>query len=135
MRFAIATDDESQIAAHTGRCRGFVVYDALDGTASRVEFRANDGTAHARGECTEGSHSPADSAHHSHEPLLDALADCKALVTRGMGFRLVTDLRSRGITPFVCAAQSVGEAAALFAKGQLPQGPGAGTCRHPQDHN
>jgi len=135
MRFAIATDNESQIAAHTGKCRGFVIYDASDGAASRVEFRRNDYTGHALGECSDGSEHKAHAEHHSHGALLDALSDCQALVTRGMGFRLVADLRNRGIAPYVCSAQTVEEAADLFARDRLPQSDGLGSCRHGQEHN
>ena len=130
MRFAIATDNETDIAPHTGRCRGFVIYDAVEGAAARVEYRDNGYTGHVLGECsgeeTHGGHA----VHHSHGLLLDALSDCQALVTRGMGFRLVADLRNRGITPYVCGAESVDEAADLFAKGRLPQTEGLGTCQH-----
>lgn len=130
MRFAIATDNETDIAPHTGRCRGFVIYDAVDGAAARVEFRDNSYTGHALGECSGEETHGGEAEHHSHGALLDALSDCEALVTRGMGFRLVADLRNRGITPYVCSAENVDEAAGLLAKGRLPQTEGLGTCRH-----
>jgi len=135
MRFAIATDNESEIAAHTGRCRGFVIYDSADGTAFRLEFRENDYTGYALGECSGAAGDEREVGHHSHGALLDALSDCQAVVTRGMGFRLLADLRNRGITPYVCSAQTVDEAADLFARGRLPQSDGQGACRHRQVQN
>jgi predicted Fe-Mo cluster-binding NifX family protein len=119
MRFAIATDNESEIAAYTGKCRGFVIYDANDGTASRVGFRQNDYTRHVLGESSDASGHDEHEGDDSHGALLDALSDCQAIVTRGMGFRFVADLRNRGITPFVCSAQTVDEAAGLLARGRL----------------
>ena len=129
MRFAIASDNEVEIAAHTGRCRGFVIYDAADGAATRVEYRANSFTGHARGECTGHEHEQGH-GQRSHGPLLDALSDCQALVSRGMGPRLVADLADRGIHPYACHVTSVDEAAQLFARDALPATDDGGCCHH-----
>jgi predicted Fe-Mo cluster-binding NifX family protein len=128
MRLAVASDNESDIAAHTGRCRGFVIYDVIEGEPKRVEYRPNDSTAHARGECSGESHQHGHAGHHSHGSLLEALSDCQALVTRGMGPRLVVDLNSQGIAPHVCDVEDVDQAARLFAKGQLTRVEGGGAC-------
>lgn len=129
MRIAVATDDGEQIAAHTGRCRGVVIFEVEAGVPRRVEERRNTFTAHARGEC--GGHEVASpGGHHSHAGLIDALADCQVLITRGMGPRLVADLSARGIDPFVSGVEGVDEAATLFAQGKLPRLPGTGCGRH-----
>lgn len=149
MRIAVATDDGRMLAAHTGRCRGVVVFDVEGGAACRVEERINTFTAHARGECASGhgdhrgAHAGHDApaghaggaeahatSHHSHDGLLGALADCRVLITRGMGPRLVADLSAHGIDPFVSLVEDVDEAASLFARGQLPRAPGTGCSRH-----
>jgi len=129
MRIAVATDDGVRIAAHTGRCRGVVIFEVEDGVARRIEERRNAFTAHARGEC-HGHDDASPAGHHSHVGLIDALADCRALVTHGMGPRLVADLSGRGIDPFVSSVEDVDEAAALFAQGKLPRLPGTGCGRH-----
>ena len=135
MRIAIATEDSSTVAAHTGRCAAFAIFDIADGKAMRLEDRPNTFTGHARGECHhtgEGaathSHQGPEHKHHSHHSLLDALADCKALVTRGLGPRLVADLRSRGIDVHVCSVKSVEQAAEYFARGHLPRLTDGGCC-------
>lgn len=121
MRIAVASDDGAQVALHTGRCRGFVVFDVAGQDAARVGYRENTFTAHARGECT-GEHAPAEPhGHHSHGPLVEALADCQVLVTRGLGPRLVADLSTRGVDAYVCTVDRVDDAARLFALGQLPR--------------
>lgn len=128
MRIAVASDDQMTIAAHAGRCRGFTVFEVAHGTATRQEYRENRYTGHARGECDpEGGHAHA--GHHSHSPLLGALGDCCALITRGIAPRLVADLTTQGIDAYVCQVASVEEAAQRFAAGRLPRLEGR-TCRH-----
>jgi hypothetical protein len=63
--------------------------------------------------------------------LLEALSGCQALVTRGMGPRLVSDLNSKGIAAHVCDVEDVAQAARLFAKGQLTRVEGGGACHRP----
>jgi predicted Fe-Mo cluster-binding NifX family protein len=128
-RIAIASDDEHQLARHTGRCRGFVIFDIVDGVAARVGYRPNDFTGHARGECHEHHAHAAGQGHHSHDGLINALQDCCALLTRGMGPRLVNDLAAVGIEAFVCDATEVEGAAEAFARGDLAHGESA-PCPH-----
>lgn len=132
MKIAVASDDGVSIAQHTGRCRGFVIYETADSAATRLEQRANGFTAHARGECSgEHTHAPGES-HHSHGPLVDALADCAVLVTRGLGQRLVADLEARGIQVYLAPGVPADDAAQLFAQGRLLKiQPGQGcSCHH-----
>jgi predicted Fe-Mo cluster-binding NifX family protein len=131
MRIAIASDDGTTIAGHTGRCRGFAVYEVLEGRATRQEYRENVFTAYARGQCEREHIGPAVAAHHSHAQLLSllsALGDCCALITRGMGARLVADLAAQGIDAYVCSEVSVDNAAREFASGGLPRLGDRGCC-------
>jgi predicted Fe-Mo cluster-binding NifX family protein len=128
MRIAIASDDGAAVAAHTGRCRGFVIYEVDGHTAVRIEHRINTFTAHAQGEC-RGEHGAA-TEHHSHGPLIDALNDCRVLVTRGLGPRLVADLAAQGIEAYVCNTERVDDAAQRYAQGQLARAASTGCCCH-----
>ena len=134
MRIAVTTDDGVHVAAHTGRCRSFVIFDVLDGAPVRREERANTFTPHAQGRCKQGHEDAAKhaagSGHHSHGALLEAIGDCDVLVSHGMGRRLLDDLAARGIEPCACDVDGVDEAAALLAAGKLPRLPGGGHCRH-----
>ncbi len=128
MRIAIATDDGKRVAGHTGRCRGFAVYDVDGGEVTAREYRENTFTHHHRvGPSAEHDH--AGSAH-SHAPLLDALGDCSVLISRGMGPRLLADLSARGIDAFICTADGVEQAALDFAAGKLERLEGGGCCHH-----
>ena len=55
MRVAVPSDNERFIAAHTGRCLGFVIADIHDGAVQMVEYRRNSYTGHALGLHKEGS--------------------------------------------------------------------------------
>lgn len=129
MRIAIASDDRVQVAAHTGRCKGFAIYETDGARATFMEYRDNNYTAHAQGLCP-GEHDHHGQEHHSHGPLLEAVADCCALISRGMGPRLVADLAGQGILTYVCSVDRVDEAARQFAEGRLERVSGKGCCCH-----
>ena len=116
MRIAIPSDDGSNLAVHTGRAGGFIIYDIQEGKADKVEYRTNRYTGHATG--LHGQEHGA-GQHHSHNPLLDALSDCQLILAHGMGPRLVNDLASRGIQVVFCRVNDTGEAAEKFALGTL----------------
>ena len=127
MRLAIASDDGQSVAAHAGRCACFVVFEFEAGDLIGQGVRRNTHTAHARGQCSgEGhsSHGPG-----SHGSLLDALSDCQAFISRGMGPRLRADLASRGIEAVVCQETDAKRAAELYSGGNLASA-GQGTCDH-----
>lgn len=128
MRIAVASDDGREVAMHTGRCRGFAIFDVEQGQATPVEFRNNLFTAHAQGDC-HGRHQPG-REHHTHGPLVEALSDCGVLVTRGLGPRLVADLAAEGIDAYLCDVESVQEAAGLYAAGRLVRVPNRCQCGH-----
>jgi predicted Fe-Mo cluster-binding NifX family protein len=136
VRIAIATDDGSTIAAHTGRCAAFAIFEIAEGLARRLEDRPNTFTGHARGEChhdvptghDDSAHRAENHTHHAHDDLLEAIADCRALVTRGLGPRLVTDLAARGIDAHVCPIRDLDQAAQYYAQGILPKVTDGGTC-------
>jgi predicted Fe-Mo cluster-binding NifX family protein len=128
MRIAIASDDGTNIAAHTGQCRGFVIFEVNEQKAARVGYRPNTFTAHAQGRCRGPDEEVAEN--HSHGPLVDAIGDCRILVTRGLGPRLVADLAAQGIDAYVCDLAQVDDAAQQYARGRLARATGTGCCRH-----
>jgi predicted Fe-Mo cluster-binding NifX family protein len=128
MKIAVASDDGSRIAAHTGRCAGFVIFETKGTSVRRIEHRRNDFTAHARG---ESHRQHLEGEPHSHAGVIGALQDCQALISRGMGPRLQADLAACGIESFLCHEESVDQAAVLYARGALARAPGTGSkCRH-----
>ncbi len=122
MKVAVASDDGKMIAAHTGRCACFVIYDINNGQASRIETKQNEFTPHMRGE--HGSH--------SHSPLLEALAGVEVLIAKGMGPRLVDALASANIKHIFTDQDDTDAAADKFAQGTLKE-LDTSQCDHP-DH-
>jgi predicted Fe-Mo cluster-binding NifX family protein len=49
----------------------------------------------------------------------EAIADCKALLCRGMGTGAYESVKARGIRPFVTDAEAIDEAALIFSRGEL----------------
>ncbi|TKJ36580.1 iron-molybdenum cofactor biosynthesis protein [candidate division LCP-89 bacterium B3_LCP] len=128
MRIAIPSDEGTNIAAHTGRAGGFVIYDIDNNQAARVEYRSNTFTAHAKGECN-GEENQKHHAHSDHGELLDALHDCQVMIARGMGPRLVMDLARRNIEVVFCESDVADTAAQQYAAGEL-MNTGKSSCDH-----
>lgn len=120
MRIAVPSDDGQCVSRHMGRCGGFVIFNGSGEGVEREVFRHNTMTAHAMGLCDgSGSH---DSHHtHTHGSLLEALADCDAVVVGGLGPRLLVDLRSKGIAVYLTEEEDAQTAALLVAGGQLKE--------------
>jgi len=128
MRIAIPSDDGTNIAAHTGRASGFVIFDVKDSAVEKVDYRTNSYTGHAK-----GLHSPEGGHHqhqiHSHNSLLGALEDCNVFIANGMGPRLIRDLEGNGIQVVFCRETVAEEAARQFAQGKLDTSVGS-SCDH-----
>ncbi len=138
MRIAIPTDNDQTIAAHTGRCQGFAIFDIDNAEAKKVEYRSNNMTHHGQwhGQSHDDGHSCGHHGHgsghstHSHRGILDGLDDCQMMVARGMGPRLVQDLQQNGIEVFFSMESDVVKAAEALAKGELQANPRGSSCSH-----
>ena len=132
MRIAIPTDDELTLAHHTGRCRGFAIYDIADGQARMLEYRRNVFTNHHHGHHAEScghEHSHADGhSMHSHTGLLGGLHDCQVVLALGMGPRLIADLEAKGLRVIFSRELNVATAAKALAAGQLIENPAGSNC-------
>ncbi len=128
MRIAIPSDDGINMAAHTGRARGFVIYDINESQAVKLEYRDNTFTAHAKGECN-GEQTEKQHGHNDHGELLNALDDCQVMIARGMGPRLVMDLSRRNIEVVFCDNDDADTAAEQYAIGKLVS-TGKSNCGH-----
>jgi len=139
MRVAVPTEDETRIAPHTGRCRGFAIYVIEGEQAKKLEYRTYQSPhyAHEHGrfgegqsgnDCTHGHHG--DSGH-SHRGLLDCVADCDVFLATGMGPRLVSDLQAHGLKVMFTLESDIAQAMDALARGQLVENPGGSAChRH-----
>jgi predicted Fe-Mo cluster-binding NifX family protein len=127
MKIAVAVSDESNISPHFGRSASFLVFDVRDGEILGRETRRNTFTAHARGECSGGNHD--DHHAHSHASLAEALRDCQAVLSYGMGWRAAEALGQEGIRPFVLEEECTPErAVTLYLEGKAVPA-SASSCR------
>lgn len=120
MRIAVPSDDGQSVSKHMGRCSGFVIFSGDQNGIEREVFRLNTMTAHAQGLC-DGSGSHGSHHTHTHGSLLEALADCEAVVVGGLGPRLLVDLRSKGIAVYLTEEDDALTAARLVAEGRLEE--------------
>ena len=102
MKVAIASDDRKTISHHFGRAKGFAVYEIKDGKAAGSQYRENIGKS--KGECGTCDHAA----------MIKNIADCKFVVSHGMGQRIYDDLTAKGIIPIVTDEDSVETAMAKF---------------------
>jgi predicted Fe-Mo cluster-binding NifX family protein len=120
MKIAIASDDEKIISSHFGRTKGFVMFEVEDKAIKNREYRPNTFTGHARG--LEGAGHELD----RHTPILNALKDCKVVITHGMGRRIYDDLKGIGVEVFVTDETDVNKALDLYLCGELVDKPEIG---------
>jgi predicted Fe-Mo cluster-binding NifX family protein len=131
MRIAVASDDGVSIAGHFGRCAGFLVFDVKDQIAEKIDYRVNSFGHHQQGQPEHSHNHEHGEAHHSHDGFTSALADCQAVICRGMGRRAVMDLTAKGIQPAIVAEEiSAQRAVELYAKGNLNASTDSSCCSH-----
>ena len=125
MKVAIASDDEKTISSHFGRTRGFVIFEIEEKEVRNREYRFNTFTGHVRG---------LEDAGHGidrHGPILEALSDCKVVISHGRGRRIYDDLKNAGIEVIVTDETNIQDALDLYTNGKLIHRPDI-TC--PQKH-
>jgi len=123
MKIAIASNDETTIADHFGKARGFLIFDIRDGEISQQQFRMNNFTGHARGM------QKVDHNIDRHGPILEALNDCNVVISRGMGQRIYNDLRNTGIQTLIVDENNAETALRLFMAKKLNDNPEK-SCNH-----
>ncbi|NQV30428.1 MAG: iron-molybdenum cofactor biosynthesis protein [Candidatus Marinimicrobia bacterium] len=124
MKIGIASNDQSSIAEHFGRTKGFVIVELENGQELSRTYRENKFSAHSQADSHEhGEHG------HSHTAILDALADCELVVARGMGRRIYDDLRAAKIESYITTQSQVDGAIKAYLSGILDDNPDKG-CVH-----
>ncbi|MCB2221621.1 MAG: iron-molybdenum cofactor biosynthesis protein [Bacteroidetes bacterium] len=127
MKIAVASDDGKHIAQHFGRTRGFLIFDCIDDKIASTEYKLNTFTHHHQGNGDEHHHEHGHQ--HSHDGILSALKDCKVVISRGMGRRLLDDFEEHGKEIYITDESEAEKAIQLFFKGDLTHLPGK-SCQH-----
>lgn len=124
-KIAIASDDQTHIAGHFGRTKGFLTYETNGNQIVKKDYVENNFTGHAQGHHHDHQHDH----EHSHSGILQALKDCKVVISRGMGRRLLEDFEVNGKEVYVTNTAFAEEAVEQYLKGELAHDPSK-TCQH-----
>ena len=125
MKIALITDNGKTISQHFGRANFYAVLTIENGQIVQREMRDKLSHQHFATEAHEHPDEPGqrhgfDPASQSrHGQMAETIADCEALICRGMGAGAYESMRERGIRPIVTDVQSVDEAALTYASGTL----------------
>ncbi|GER80935.1 MAG: dinitrogenase iron-molybdenum cofactor biosynthesis protein [Anaerolineae bacterium CFX3] len=130
MKIAAITDDEKTISQHFGRAQYYLVATVENGQIVQRETRPKLGHNHFSSQPHEHEHEHgaeghrhrhgADPAsHEKHMQMSEAIADCEALLCRGMGRGAYESLKARGIRPLLTDIAGIDEAVLAYANGQI----------------
>jgi predicted Fe-Mo cluster-binding NifX family protein len=124
MKIAAITDDGSTISLHFGRAPYYQVLIIEDGQIISRELRQKLGHNQFATQAYEAEqHGPGhgmdSSSHDKHLQMSDAIADCEALLCRGMGMGAYQSMQVRGIRPVVTDIELIDEAVLAYAQGKI----------------
>ncbi|HDZ58681.1 MAG TPA: hypothetical protein ENH47_01270, partial [Ignavibacteriales bacterium] len=120
----------------------FLIYKIKDGKVVDKELKKNNFTNHGHG---PGNHEHGYEHHghngrghgHGHNRLIEGLGDCKYLIFKSGGWRIIDDLEVNGIHPIITDVKFADDAIDKFIKGELEEleledchGNGQGHGRH-----
>jgi predicted Fe-Mo cluster-binding NifX family protein len=121
MKIAVATNNNTSITGHVGRCRAFIIFNIEDNKIVNTEIRENTFTHHVMGQNHNHEHHHGEGERHGHENLVDALKDCTYLLFQGGGWRLIEDLKANNIKPFLTSEKIAQTAVEKLLKGELKE--------------
>lgn len=124
MKIAAITDDGNTISQHFGRAQYYLVVTVEDGKITGRELRDKLGHVHFNNQLHEverpGQPHGMDSASHDkHVQMAQAIADCEALLCRGMGMGAYESMKAVGIRPVVTDIPIIDEAVQAYVDGQI----------------
>ncbi len=124
MKIAAITDDGSTISQHFGRAQYYLVATLENGQIVNRELRPklghNQFASQPHAEEHHGQpHGLDQASHDKHLQMAEAIADCEALLCRGMGRGAYESMKVRNIRPVVTDIATIDEAVMAYANGQI----------------
>jgi predicted Fe-Mo cluster-binding NifX family protein len=124
MKIAAITEDGKTISQHFGRAPYYLVVTIENGQIVNRELREKLGHAHFANEPHEAEspdqpHGFGPAAQNRHNLMTVAIADCQALLCRGMGMGAYQSMLDRGIRPVVTDIAAIDEAVLAYAEGHI----------------
>jgi predicted Fe-Mo cluster-binding NifX family protein len=124
MKIAAITDDGNTISQHFGRAPYYQVVTVEEGKITGRELREKLGHTqfadqpHAE-EQPGQPHGMDPVSHDKHLRMAEAIADCEALLCRGMGMGAYESMKTRGIRPIVTDIASIDEAVMAYVERKI----------------
>jgi predicted Fe-Mo cluster-binding NifX family protein len=124
MKIAVITDDGNTISQHFGRAQYYLVATVENGKITARELREKLGHAQFANEPHPVEkpgqpHGMDPASHNRHLQMAVAIADCEALLCRGMGMGAYESMKTRGIRPIVTDIASIDEAVMAYVEGKI----------------
>jgi predicted Fe-Mo cluster-binding NifX family protein len=124
IKIAAITDDGTTISQHFGRAALYCVLTIENGQITHSELREKLGHAHFANqphaaEIPGQPHGQDAASHNKHLQMAETIADCEALLCRGMGMGAYQSMQARGIRPVVTDIARINDAALAYAAGQI----------------
>ena len=124
IKIAVITDDGSTISQHFGRAIYYLVASVENGQIVQRELRKKLGHAHFVDqphtvEQPGQPHGMDAASHNRHLQMAETIADCEALLCRGMGRGAYESMKARGIRPVVTDIAAIDEAVMAYVKGTI----------------
>jgi predicted Fe-Mo cluster-binding NifX family protein len=124
MKIAAITDDGKTISQHFGRAQYYLVATVENGVIVHQELRDKLGHTHFHNEPHEAEqpgqlHGLGQASHDKHVRMAEAIADCEALLCRGMGAGAYFSMEQRGIRPVVTDIALIEDALKAYIDGNI----------------
>jgi predicted Fe-Mo cluster-binding NifX family protein len=124
MKIAAITDDGNTISQHFGRAQHYLVATVENGEIVARELREKLGHAQFANdphpvEKPGQPHGMDPASHNRHLQMAEAIADCEALLCRGMGMGAYESMKTRGIRPIVTDIIFIDEAVMAYVEGRI----------------
>ncbi|OGN90350.1 MAG: hypothetical protein A2Y88_08385 [Chloroflexi bacterium RBG_13_48_10] len=124
MKIAAITDDGNTISQHFGRAAYYLVATVENGQIVKRELRNKLGHAQFADQPHEAEqpnqpHGMDPASHNKHLQMAEAIADCEALLCRGMGMGAYQSMQTRGIRPVVTDIVTIDEAVMAYIQGNI----------------
>jgi predicted Fe-Mo cluster-binding NifX family protein len=124
MKIAAITDDGNTISQHFGRAPYYLVVTVENGKIENRELREKLGHANFASEPHEDEapgqpHGFGPTAQNRHNLMAEAIADCQALLCRGMGMGAYKSMQARGIQPLITDIAGIDEAVTAYVEGRM----------------
>lgn len=124
MKIAVITDDGETISQHFGRAPYYLVVTVEDGEIVGRELREKIGHSHFVNqphtvEIPGQPHGMDAASHDKHQRMAHTIADCEALLCRGMGMGAYQSMQQIGIRPVVTDIADITEAVMAYVGGNI----------------